>query len=380
MKIVFIFLFLNSHIFASSYCKDEEAFNSHFIGVTKIVKVSGDLVASSPMIAKQADMTLSKLIAAKSPLVIKWISKRKFNPAKDEDKIVKEWRKYFLENFILSRFPTKDIKVDNLVNSSFVEIASKSFNKKIVNNFISIFEDAKNDSLKYISSSSISVENKSIISEKIKALDLYWFEGLLGTKYEKMPLEFLRWGLAYDPVPNEINVGILALSYNSNEEIYATLLHEIAHSFDPCRWSALVGSNNPFNKVVACLRSESSVGAKKRDDSKLSFAVQRKRLSPQMAEVLKSNPTCNKSFYPLPGMQRDQILEVFADWFSSEVLANGNSKYLNNKMRRDLCRKNSLSAGSSYILNNKRLKRIYFANPLISNQLKQESAAKYCHL
>ena len=313
LKLLLGLLLLNSLVFAESYCQNDQPFNSHFKDVTKIVKASGTLVSNSPLVAKQADEILSKLIAAKSPLVLKWISKRNFNPVKDEERIIVEWRTYFLENFILSKFPSSDIKINNLLDSSFRTISKKSFTKEIITKMNLIFKDAQKNSLKYIIDSSLSSKDKALVTDRIKSMKLYWFNGLIGTKYEKMPLEFLRWGLAYDPVPNEINIGILSLSYNSDEEIYATLLHEIAHAFDPCRWSAIIGGVNPFNKPISCLRSIESVGAKKRDDSKLSQLVSVKRITPQLAKVLKNNPTCNKSFYPLAGMQRDQILEVFSD-------------------------------------------------------------------
>jgi hypothetical protein len=378
LKPLIFFLFCLT-VQAKSFCNKEESFNSHFVGVTKIVKASGELVSNTPLIAKQADQILSKLIAAKSPLVLKWISKRKFDPDKDEERIVKEWRKYFLENFILSKFPSSDIKINNLIDNSFKEVSKKSFTKSIIKNFNNLLKEAKKDSLNYISNSTLEAKDKEMISKKIQKVELYWFKGLLNSKYEKMPLEFLKWGLAYDPIPNEINVGILALSYNSNEEIYATLLHEIAHAFDPCRWSALVGTRNPFMKVINCLRDKDSAGAKTRDDSKLKELVSSKRINAQMADVLSLNPTCNKSFYPLPGMQRDQILEVFSDWFSAEVLSHS-KKYINSKMRKDLCRKSNLSQGSSYIKNEDRLNKIYFANPVISKILNQKSKFKFCSL
>lgn len=363
-----------SSTLASDFCSGDLSFNSHFKDLTKTIKKSGDSLANSKAIASQADKVLSKLLSNKSPLVMKWIKAKKLDPLKQEVQIVKEWRKYFLENFIFAKFSGNSAEVKKLVNDSFVNIYKTGFTKEIVSKFDKLFSKAVNNSVKYIGVTKIDKESKSKILSKLKSIKLYWFESLNGTKYEKMPLEFLRWGLAYDPAPNEINIGVLALSYNSDEEIYASLLHEIAHSFDPCRWSAMIGGTNPFDKVISCLRSDSSVGAKVRDDSRIL------KLPENVRKVLVSNPTCNKSFYPFPGMQRDQILEVFADWFSAEVVGSGPEIFINKKLRRDLCRSNNLSSGSSYILNDSRLRRIYFANPKISNLVSAQSSSKYCKL
>ncbi|MCJ8277938.1 MAG: hypothetical protein MJK18_13940, partial [Bdellovibrionales bacterium] len=71
-------------------------------------------------------------------------------------------------------------------------------------------------------------------------------------------------------------------------------------------------------------------------------------------------------------------LEVFGDWFSTEVVAQ--STYLDQNMRTDLCERRELKKGSSYISNQDRLNRIYFAQPQIQKKLGVKSQASYCSL
>jgi hypothetical protein len=379
MKILLLFV-LSRFALATDFCSGELPFNSHYKDVANIVKSSGEVVANSKVIASQADKILSKLLSAKSPLVLNWIVRNKLDPSKDEELIVKKWREYFLESFILAKYPSSEPEINRLIENSFQKISNIAFTTKIKSLYNSLFVKAVDNSKKYILKSTLSSQDKEKTLSKLNSIKLYWYEGLSNTKYEKMPLEFLRWGLAYDPIPNEINIGVLALSYNSDEEIYASLLHEIAHSFDPCRWSAMIGGKNPFDNVITCLRSDKSTGAKPRDDSRIDELVKMNKLPKEVAISLKDNPTCNRSFYPLVGMQRDQIAEVFADWFSAEVIGSFSNEYINKNLRRDLCRKSNLSKGSSYISNTNRLNKIYFTNPSIRKKLSLKEKFKYCSL
>ena len=99
-----------------------------------------------------------------------------------------------------------------------------------------------------------------------------------------------------------------------------------------------------------------------------------------MATSLKNNPTCNRSFYPQVGSQKDQINESFADWFSAEVIAQSPDD-ITKDLRSDLCREKELTQGSSYVSNIKRLQAIYLSQVKIQKMLKlPETGFKYCTL
>ena len=100
------------------------------------------------------------------------------------------------------------------------------------------------------------------------------------------------------------------------------------------------------------------------------------KLAKDFAKVLKLNPTCNNSQYPPIGVQADQILESFADWFSAEVVSE--SKYITPNMRNDLCEVQGLNSGSSYPTNQTRLERIYLKHPKIAKKFNFKGKGKYC--
>ena len=378
---VFILLssFLSLTTFASSYCekypyKEPLAYSK----ITKTINDGLDELSTRKSIALMADKTLSSLAAAKSPLITKWISSRGLDPKTKEVEIVTQWRKYFLENFILSKFPAEDSSINSKIEEFFEEVNSQAFNSNSKKRIKNIFKDAKADALKYLQGLGLSVKELSVVSSRVKNIKLYFFTTLEGSKYEARPLDFLKWGLSFDPVASEINIGVDILKYEGDGELYSVFLHEIAHSFDPCRWSAFIKGSNIFARAITCLRSENSAGAKLRDDSKISLMIKSGRMSKEFAESLRSNKTCNNSIYPQVGMQKDQIGEVFADWFSAEVLSQENNKYLKPSFRSELCLNNALSVGSSYISNKERLNRIYFANPGIVKFFKIKPEATYC--
>ena len=344
----------------------------------KMINEKINQLSNSTLIASQADNLLSKLIQAKSPVVINWISERGFDPEKDAEKIAVQWRQYFFKNFLLRTLPAENDKINQLVEKAFQEINETFLDKKYKSHLEKILEETKKLAIQRISSYEIESKNKSIIIKKIETIQIYWFQKIIGTKFEKKPLEFINWGIAYDPIPNEINIGMETLKYDSDSSLVAVLAHEIAHSFDPCRWTAFIGTKNPFKTVVSCLRSSKSVGAKKRDDSKIDLFVKMNRLTSEAAQSLKSNVYCNNSIYPPVGLQKEQILETFADWFSAEVVSE-NSKYIDKTLRLDLCKNEELTPGSSYISNNDRLQKIYFANPKIAKKLNTKKH-HYCSI
>lgn len=290
-----------------------------------------------------------------------------------------KWRNFYFENFILGHYPNKSKDINILIEGFFNKINKIAFPKSTKTKFNKLFKEAVSLAILRINKSKFSHEIKNNIINRFQNIKLYWFKTLKGSKFEKKPLEFVKWGIAYDSVPNEINIGIEALSYQNADTIFSVFAHEIGHAIDPCRWGVFISGKNPFNRVISCLRGEKSANAKKRDDSLMNQLVKNKKLSKELAKSLKVNPTCNKSNYPPTGIQKDQTSETFADWFSAELVSLS-KKHLNTNLRKDLCKKRDLIPGSSYVSNQKRLEAIYFVNPIIRKVLKIHSRYKYCKL
>lgn len=333
--------------------------------------------ANDPQVAGQADAVLSKLIAAKSPVATEWISKRA-TPGKSEDDLVREWREYYAQLFVLSKYPHSDAPLNSKIEKLMDEVYGASFPSGERKGFEKAFRQAQAASLNRLAQMKLPVDAAKKASERIQAIRLYWMPAFKDSKFKTMPLEALSWGVAYDPAPNEINVGIEALKYSDEPTRFAVFAHEIGHAVDPCRWGVFLGGENPFKEVIACLRDSKSVGAKIRDDSRLDAFVKAGGMSAEQAAVIRANATCNRSNYPPSGLQADQSPEAFADWFSAEVLsAVEESK---KPVRRDLCEAHELSNGSSYPSNEARLSRIYFAHPgiLKAQGLKLQTDVKYC--
>lgn len=363
--------------FAGAFC-DTAAPNPTYVKVQADVEKRIAEFSNKKIIAIQADALLSKLISAKSPVLISWMNKRNLATA-PEDKIVHEWRDYFARNFILSRYPSDDAKinaeVEKLVDTTLSAWVDKAFKEKME----VLFQKSKKAALATVAAFDISTKDE--ISKRMQAVKLYWPAGLKTARNNAIPLDIIDWGIAYDPGANEINMGLKALAYPSDETYLAVFAHELGHSFDSCRWGAFFTGEWPFKKVGECLRSNESVAAKKRDDGPLESYVKAGKISAEIATGLKLNPTCNRLVYPPPGVQADQLPEGFADWFSAEVLARVDGLNVL-KVRQDLCGPKSLIDGTSYSSNENRLNRIYFANPILKSKRADagELTAKYCSL
>jgi len=331
--------------------------------------------ANKKSIADQADKLLSKLISAKSLVITSWINKRNLS-TKSEGEIAKEWRLYFARNFILTKYPSGDAKLDAEIEALVDGILKESISGKFVQRIEALFKRAKDESIKNLLATSI--DQKTQIVDRVKAIKLYWPKSLKTARNNAIPLDLIDWGIAYDSVPNEINIGLRAHAYPNDETYLAVFAHEIGHAFDSCRWGAFFEGPWPFEKVGQCLRSSESVAAKTRDDSLLEKMLSEKKLTADLVQSLKQNPTCNKLVYPPIGTQADQLPEAFADWFSTEVMAQMSD--INYKLRQDLCDGKPLNSGSSYPSNQTRLQKIYFSHPKLrlKGNSAESQAARYC--
>lgn len=364
-----------SLLLAQSPCEKQTHTSPDYLELKSKIDKKIDSASNLVTIATEADQILSKLIAAQSPVLLTWLQKRQLLEKKEEE-IAQEWRRYYLNNFIFDRFPSKNNGINTSVENLFSEINSMSFDEKTKKKFEDVFKKAKASVKKFVLSLPLLEDDRKKAIHRLDTINLYWFEKIAGTRYQSKPLEFIRWGMAYDPQHNEINMGVQARQYPSDANLFSVFAHEMAHSIDPCRWSFYIGTNNPFEKVIQCLRSDNSVAAKKRDDSKMQWALDKKVLNKEMADSLQKHLSCNRSFYPPKGTQKDQILESFADWLSAEAFAIG--PYSNQFPRADLCQTKELMEGSSYPSNLARLEKIYLSQPQLQKLSKSKKPASHC--
>lgn len=333
--------------------------------------------ANRPAIATDADAMLSKLISANSPILRSWMKRRELEEA-PEDKVVRTWRDYYARSMVLTRYPQPieavNVEMEKLVDGILQEVLTDA----VVSRLQSAFREAKKLALAKIDSFAMSDAAKAAIRTRVRAIELHRPVRLKTANNSRVPLEIIDWSVAYDPAFNQINIGVNALAYESDETRKAVFLHEIGHSFDSCRWGAFFDEALgpwPFAAVGECLRAPTSVYARKRDDTALQSLIKAGKVDLDVASSLLQNPTCNRSFYPPPGVQADQLPEAFADWFSAEALAPVAASLDRTQLRRDLCEARDLNQGSSYPANRDRLLRIYRAHPAFAVS---GGEAKYC--
>lgn len=334
------------------------------------VNESIKLLAKKKTVAAKADETLRILLKAKSPVIASWINRQDSNAT--EEQLALAWRDYYTENIVLSKYPQGDKKIDAEIEKTVNTLLNKYLDKKFQKRLTKLFDKTKSlaiDSLKQLLP-----QNNELIVERVKAIKLFFPQKLQTSSNKDNPLDLIKWGIAYDPVNNAINIGLETLYYSNDETLIAVIAHELGHSFDSCRWGAYFSGPWPFSKVGECLRTTKSVGARKRDDSQLD-----KMASKELVTALKLNPTCNKTSYPPQNLQADQLPESFADWFAAEVVSR--LKEINlSQVRVDLCDKKISRVESSYPSNAERLERIYHANTVIAEKMKIKEATVYCSL
>lgn len=340
------------------------------------------IAAQAKPLADVADQTLSKLILAKSDAITRWVNLPEHQEMSDAE-IVRKWREYFLSSIVLTSPSHPDRGVQQQVRGLFKEISRRTFPYSVRSQIRKQFEYWKKFALQRVDQFNLDRGTKTSLKARLRETRLIFLEDLNygSPREDKVPAEFLFDGLAYHPLSNSIQVGVQTLKYVDPESLGPALIHEMAHSFDACRWQAFLSKvENPFTPIFECLRSDESVGAKKRDDSDLEDFEKEGKLTSDEVKALKLNPTCNLKSYPAGDLQRDQLNEVFADWFSADVLAL--DPKFKNRVRPDLLEKIDLPKGSSYIANEDRLNRIYLGQPELRKRFLPENsdskAPKYC--
>lgn len=341
-----------------------------------IVDIASKLPSYS-FIFNDGQRIFNKLKSNKNKFIIDWESKLVAESTKDA------WTEFYITNFVMSESNKKNLRNDAFLSELYKASYNKIFSKERFELIKRVFTDIKNDSYKMLDKWPIENKAKLYIKNKIKNISIYRNILFEKSKFKGMPKEFFLWGVSYDPLRNEINLGLNSLEYRTYDQLYSVLSHEIAHSFDSCRWSAFAANiESPFIGINQCLRSDiSGIGAKKRDDSRLKELHLKGELTEELYMSLRKNKTCNKSVFPPQGAQRDQLDEVFADWFSSTLM--GISKRQFSNIRSELCHHKKLSQGSSYTSNNRRLRFLYLANNNLLKKLglkKRSNKIKFCVL
>lgn len=353
--IIFLVIVIQTSLASSQVCQDYVV-PKNYQDMHGDVNESIKQFSKKKSIAAKADETLDLLLKAKSPVIISWLGRQ--DSKASEDQIAYAWREYYAENIVLAKYPQGDKKIDQEIESTVNPLLKKYLDKKFKKRITNLFEKTKasaTDSLK-----SLLPENNELIVDRIKAIKLFFPEKLQDSPNKENPLDLIKWGIAYDPLNNAINVGLETLYYSNDETLIAVMSHEIGHSFDSCRWGAYFSGPWPFTKVGECLRTTKSIAAKKRDDSQLDKMVKENKVSADLALALKANLTCNKTSYPPQNLQADQLPESFADWFAAEVISRIKDINLS-KVRIDLCDKKISRPESSYPSNADRLEKIYRA-------------------
>jgi len=349
--------------------------NPEFSEVVKIREKKINDFSQNILVVKKADEIMSKLMSAKSPIIFDWLQKRNFKE-KSEEQIVLEWRSYYAQMLVLNSYPQKDKKINNLIENLVDSLYGKIMNQSQQARLNNLFSQAKKMALVTIKEMNLPKIQKKEILDRVQKIKLFWPRPFVKANISSA-LDVVSWSVAYDPIPNRINMGLEALRYPNEQSLFAVFAHEIGHSFDPCRYGAFFTNTNPFMNVIECLRGPKSVGAKLRDDSKLESFLETKKISLGLYQSLKANTNCNKHEYPPIGTQSDQINESFADWFSAEVLAQNlkgldkqwSKKLAQNMVRSDLCEQKNLVEGTSYPRSQDRLQKIYLAHPLLLSHL-----------
>lgn len=370
------FFLLLSYVPAKAYltCENYKTPESYH-KIRKNIDKEIDKFVLNKAVVQESDSILDKLTKAKSPVIISWLNKPE-HAGKSEEELVKLWRHYYAKNILLAKYPHENPTISREMAKTVDRIVKTNFKTSFKKRMQKIFSQVKSKAKDVIVS--YRLQSEKVILDRVNQIELYWPEKFAQAKNNSSPLDVIEWGIAYSPVENKINMGVLALLYPNDETYYSVFAHEIAHSFDSCRWGAFFEGEWPFAQVGDCLRTEKSIQAKKRDDSQLEILVKSGKLSQDLALGLKSNSTCTKTNYPPLGVQADQLPESFADWFSAEVIADF-SKLSFKNIRQDLCEEKKLIAGSSYPTNKDRLEKIYFAHPLIKQKLAiAEANDSYC--
>ncbi len=362
---------------AATPCDSQTAVAPEYKDVQKQIDDKLATAGNLATIAEEADGVLSKLIAAKSPILMTWLKDRQLMSA-DEIEIAKAWRLYYLHKFVLDRYPTDNAAINRSVNALFSQAHDIALDQNLKTRLAGVLEAVKKDAKRLVLTWEVPKKDKQSIIHRIDTVQLAWFSSLETSPFKSNPMSFLSHGLDYNANKHQIFVGVKTRSLASDANFYTALAHELSHAFDPCHWGLFIKGPSPFSHLENCLRNPQGAAAKKRDDGSLIKALKGQMISKEMAQSLQQNPTCNTDQYPPQELQKDQLNEAFADWFAAEVFAT--SSYNKHFPRPDLCRDQKPDLHGEQLANDLRLQRIYLAHPAIAKVWSPDSPTVYCSL
>ena len=320
-----ILLFFIQSLWADPFFCQKNLVAQDFLKIESTIETKISQAANLVTIAGEADKVLAQLLTTKNPVLIAWLEERKLMEAKEEV-IASHWRRYYLQKFILSKFPTPHPKVNRSVESFFFQINKVAFTSPFKEKISILFKKAQSEAIKQVDSWTVDKKVKKEIIHRLEGVRLYWFEKLRRTIFQNKPLEFLNKSLTYNFRLNQINVGVPLLGYPNDESLFTIFLQTMAQTLSPDQWSVFFKTPNPFVSLQSCL--EKNMGTS----------------------------------------DKDQIQEAFTHWFSAEVLAK--SPYLNSGLRMNICHKSSQ--------NQDHLEKIYGVQPQIKKELDLKNPGQHC--
>ncbi len=328
-------------------------------------------------ISSEADRVLGQLTRSQNPTFVNWLRQQGFVGGSPLG-IASQWRKYYLRNYILNKFPTPNPEINNSVESLFKDIQNLTFEDKFQKKIKTAFAEAKKESLQYIDTLKLAEVERNSLKTRIEKIELYWLDQLKGGPFQNKPLEFLNSGLTYDKKTHQILVGLKSREFEDKASLFTVLVQKMTQSFDSCLWPQYLSGNDPFAKLHSCFRDSQSAAAKPRDNRYIEQWVFKKLISEKNVQFLKANPLCNLPNYPPEGVQKEQINSVFSDWFAAEVL--GQSQYKTSTIRTDLCLlgPSIMPPLSAELSPSERFKRIYYVQPKIQATINSKFSYKYC--
>ena len=133
-KIIIIALMQPLQLFAQNICNSNYTPPQEYLLLKSQIDREVRVFSISPAVASKADQLFSTLIKAKSPVLISWLKKRNLQN-KNETKIIKTWRLYFANQFMLSKYPQKypqvNLKIEKLFNKINELYKTKAYQKRI---------------------------------------------------------------------------------------------------------------------------------------------------------------------------------------------------------------------------------------------------------
>jgi hypothetical protein len=373
-------LFISSFLLANTLCPSELTIPADYTELDKNIEKKISEAANLVTISQEADRVLTQLMRSNNPALTTWLQQMGFG-AGNPLAIARQWRTYYLKNYILNKFPTPNPKINASVEALFADINKMAFPQDKKTEIEQIFKTAKKEMKQTLIAMPIPEDTQKQIIEQIEQTPLYWLGQLKGGPFQNQPLKFLNTGLTYDESKQQLLIGVQILRLPDSDSIMSRLIEGMTSSFDFCHWDKNLSQvKNPFTHLVQCFRESKSANAKTRDDRLLNQWLSKKVITEEKVDYLRNQPLCNDPLYPPAGSQKEQVNQVFADWFTAEVLAQRDP--LRTPIRSDLCLlgKQPAVVGSAELSAHDRLMRIYYTQPTINKKLNPTTSFNHCPL